>query len=246
NNNVEEEIAYNQAVTKSLNNLDKENTKRPETYDEWCKETSKVECTLCKECLLPINIKEERSEEDLARGICQECYTKEKGNAKEEPPKDYFFHEPMTTEQEHIEKALSKVEMENQILRQQVDQEHLINLIKYEGLKKMIQRIVGVIDESVDSINEKASAIVERARQELKELQESRLPTEQQAFEEAMQRGRSQTRRSPRITVTTIIENNDDMEVEEISQEEFQKKIPSRTNSAPPFLRIEDKLFGKR
>ncbi|CAG8485292.1 23554_t:CDS:2 [Cetraspora pellucida] len=104
-------------------------------------------------------------------------------------------------------------------------------LSKYEGLKKMIQRIVGVIDESVDYINEsisqnshmysfveyqrEASAIV-RARQELKELQESRLPKEQQAFKEAMQRGQSQIRRSPRITVTIIIEN-DDMEVEEIS-----------------------------
>ncbi|CAG8840032.1 21310_t:CDS:1, partial [Cetraspora pellucida] len=72
-------------------------------------------------------------------------------------------------------------------------------------LKKMIQRIVGVIDESVDSINEsisqdrhmysfveyqrEASAIVERARQELKDLQESRFSTEEQAFKEAIQRG---------------------------------------------------------
>ncbi|CAG8485271.1 23553_t:CDS:2 [Cetraspora pellucida] len=82
NNDVEEEIAYNQAVTENLNNLDKGNTKRPETYDKWCKETSKVGCTFCKECLLSINIKEQRSEEDLAKGICRECYTKEKGKAK--------------------------------------------------------------------------------------------------------------------------------------------------------------------
>ncbi|CAG8485410.1 23560_t:CDS:10 [Cetraspora pellucida] len=107
NNDVVEEIAYNQAVTESLNNLDKENTKKPETYDEWCKETSKVGCTLCKECLLPINIKEKnRSEEDLARGICRECYTKEKGKAKEAPPKDYFFNKLITTEQEIINEIL--------------------------------------------------------------------------------------------------------------------------------------------
>ncbi|CAG8560381.1 16613_t:CDS:2 [Cetraspora pellucida] len=87
--------------------------------------------------------------------------------------------------------------MENQILQQQVDQKHLINLIKYEGLKRMIQRIVGVINKSVDLINK-------------------------------------------------IIENNNDMEVEKITQEEFQKKIPNKTNFVSPFLRIEDELFEKR
>ncbi|CAG8513690.1 21553_t:CDS:2 [Cetraspora pellucida] len=230
NNNIKEEIAYNQAITESLNNLNKENTKRPETYAKWCKETTKeLECTLCKECLLPTNIKEESSyvnitnmmekaiylycincynkvyystqyctkyiqnplgsEEDLARGFCQECYTKEKGKAKEAFSKDCFFNELITTKQ-----------------KQQVDQEHLINLIKYEGLKRIIQRIVGVIDKSVDSINESFKL---------------RLSTKQQAFKEAMQRGQSQTRRLPRITITTVIEDNNNIEVEEITQEEF-------------------------
>ncbi|CAG8545942.1 515_t:CDS:1 [Cetraspora pellucida] len=82
-NDVKEEIAHNQAVTESLNNLDKEKTRKPGTYDEWCKKTSKVGCTLCKECLLPINIKEESSYVNVTNMIekaiylyCIDCYNK--------------------------------------------------------------------------------------------------------------------------------------------------------------------------
>ncbi|CAG8545920.1 514_t:CDS:2 [Cetraspora pellucida] len=42
-----------------------------------------------------------------------------------------------------MEEILSKLEVENQLLRQYADREHLIGLIKYEELRKMFQQIVG-------------------------------------------------------------------------------------------------------
>ncbi|CAG8649171.1 2719_t:CDS:2 [Cetraspora pellucida] len=127
--------------------------------------------------------------------------------------------------------------MKNQLLRQQIDSEHLIGLQKYENIKKILERIVGVIDESVENMNE---SLMQKAREKIREL---KFPTEQQAFQEALQRGRSPTTRSPKITVTTTLEK---MKIEEISLEDFQEKTQMRTNSAPPkFLEVPKELWKK-
>jgi hypothetical protein len=303
-----EERDFIQAIHDSLQTKTK-------TYQEYCQEMqdkTNGQNTLCKQCLLVINLNDEstyinvanqmeqtidpyhidcynevfnptqycqeckdkplQTEDEQSRGMCASCYTIKKGKAKEEAPKDYFFNEPLTTEQEILnevlynyplrfeamEKAIQKVEMENQLLRQQIDSEHLIGLYKYENIKKILERIVGVIDESVESMNESLSedrhfysfeeyereafAIVQRARQEIKEL---KFPTEQQAFQEALQRGRSPTTRSPKIKVTTTT-TLEEMEIEEISLEDFQRKTQTRTNSAPPtFLKVPKELWKK-
>ncbi|CAG8719474.1 3905_t:CDS:2, partial [Cetraspora pellucida] len=246
-----EERDFNQAIHDSLQTKTK-------SYQEYCREMqdkTNGQNTLCKQCLLVINLNDEstyinvanqmeqtidpyhidcynevfnptqycqeckdkplQTEDEQSRGMCASCYTIKKGKAKEEAPKDYFFNEPLTTEQEILnevlynyplrfeamEKAIQKVEMENQLLRQQIDSEHLIGLYK------------------------EAFAIVQRARQEIKEL---KFPTEQQAFQEALQRGRS-----PKIKVTTTT-TLEEIEIEEISLEDFQRKTQTRTNSAPP------------
>ncbi|CAG8443847.1 1328_t:CDS:2 [Cetraspora pellucida] len=53
--------------------------------------------------------------------------------------------------------SIQKVEIENQVLHQQIDSEYLIGLYKYENIKKILEQIVGVIDESVESMNESLS-----------------------------------------------------------------------------------------
>ncbi|CAG8649184.1 2720_t:CDS:1, partial [Cetraspora pellucida] len=56
----------------------------------------------CQEC----KDKPLQTEDEQSRGICASCYITKKGKAKEEAPKDYFFSEPLTTEQEILNEVL--------------------------------------------------------------------------------------------------------------------------------------------
>ncbi|CAG8599283.1 10845_t:CDS:2, partial [Cetraspora pellucida] len=148
---------FNQAINDSFQTKTK-------LYQEYCQEMqdkTNRQNTLCKQCLLVINLSDESTYINVANQIEQtidpyhiNCYN-EKEKAKEEAPKNYFFNELLTTEQEILnkvlynyplrfeamEKAIQKVEIENQVLNQQIDFEHFIELYKYENIKKILERI---------------------------------------------------------------------------------------------------------